>query len=197
MAHELNIGTINGKTTDQIIDYLIDQMVANKIGNVGKYDGVITGDIVLGNYVDMGGHTWLVCNIDESAGTFNLILNTISEDTEFGSNNNYAGSTVAAKCSAFMSTLPANVLNILKMTTVNGVTAKVFIPSYEQLNGGWQYFNSNSKRIAYDTSGAPKIYWTSTADSSGYVWGVYTGGSFYTDNPSDSGGFRPAVTIQL
>ena len=39
MAHELNIGTISGFGADELITQLVDLMVENKIGNVGKYDG--------------------------------------------------------------------------------------------------------------------------------------------------------------
>ena len=196
MAHELNIGTINGKTMEQIIDYLTEQFVENKIGNVGKYDGVITGEIALGKYVDMGGYTWLVTHIDEDAKEFYLTLNTVTETTQFGSNNIYAGSTIAGKCSSFMGTMPANVINLLKMKTVNGVTAKVFIASYEQMNSGFALFNSNENRIAYDETGAAQTYWTSSPNS-GSVWRVYSNGSLLNNNPTSSYGFRPSVCLAL
>ena len=197
LAHELNIGTINGKTMEQIIDYLTEQFVENKIGNVGKYDGVITGEIALGNYVDMGGYTWRVSHIDEDAKEFYLTLNTVTETTQFGSNNIYAGSTIAGKCSSFMGTMPANVINLLKMKTVNGVTAKVFIASYEQMNGGFALFNSNENRIAYDETGAAQTYWTSSPYS-GNVWLVNSNGSLdFNYGPAYSNGFRPSVCLAL
>ena len=196
MAHELNIGTISGFGADELITQLVDLMVENKIGNVGKYDGLISGDIVLGNYVDMAGYTWRVCHIDEDASEFYLILNTISESTQFGSNNAYAGSTIATKCNEFLNELPAEVMNILLMKTVNGVTSKVWIPSYEQVNGGFDLFNSNTNRIAYDGSGAAQTWWTSSVNpSSSAAWRVSAYGDL--NNPSNSNGFRPCLALKL
>ena len=197
LAHELNIGTINGKSMEDIIDYLTEKFVENKIGNVGKYDGVITGDIVLGNYVDMGGYTWRVSHIDNAAKEFYLTLNTVTEETVFGDNNVYAGSTIAGKCSIFMNTMPANVINLLKMTTVNGVTAKVFIASHEQMNGGFDFFSDNASRIAYDDVGIAAEYWTSSPGSGNTAGTVVANGALTYNNPAVKQGFRPSVCLAL
>ena len=199
LAHELNIGTINGKTVEQIIDYLTEQFVENKIGNVGKYDGVITGEIALGNYVDMGGYTWRVCHVDNGAKEFYLILNNINtkDNTQFD-NAAYAGSTVAGKCTSFMNTMSANVINLLKMKTVNGVTAKMFIPSYEQMNGGFDLFTDNVSRIVHDQTGATQPYWTSSLTGPNNIWYVNNDGSLINRGVlSNSLGFRPAVCLAL
>ena len=197
LAHELNIGTINGKSMEDIIDYLTEKFVENKIGNVGKYDGVITGDIALGNYVDMGGYTWRVSHIDNAAKEFYLTLNTVTETTPFGGNK-YAGSTIAGKCSTFMGTMPATVINLLKMKTVNGVTAKVFIASNEQMNGGFDFFSDNASRIAYDGTGKAVEYWTSSPDDTGGVRIVNTSGHMTdTNNTAHARGFRPSVCLAL
>ena len=200
LAHELNIGTINGKTVEQIIDYLTEQFVENKIGNVGKYDGVITGEIALGNYVDMGGYTWRVCHVDNGAKEFYLILNNVNTEDRvtFGDNNTYAGSALAAKCNIFMNTMPANVINLLKMKTVNGVTAKVFVPNYEQMNGGFDLFTDNASRIAYDQTGVAQWYWTSSGADSDKAWCVYSNGILSDSYDSVTAGyFRPAVCLTL
>lgn len=199
MAHELNIGTINGKTIEQVIDYLTEQFVENKIGNVGKYDGVITGEITLGNYVDMGGYTWRVCHVDNDANEFYLILNNINteDNTQFGNNAAYAGSTVAGKCTSFMNTMPANVINLLKMKTVNGVTAKVFIPSYDQMNGGFDLFTDNVSRIVHDQTGAAQAYWTSSLSDHNNAWVVNIAGALTYNTLSIGHGFRPAVCLTL
>ena len=197
LAHELNIGTINGKSMEDIIDYLTEKFVENKIGNVGKYDGVITGDIALGNYVDMGGYTWRVSHIDNAAKEFYLTLNTVTEEIQFGYNNVYAGSIIAGKCSTFMVTMPATVINLLKMKTVNGVTAKVFIASYEQMNGGFDLFSDNTSRIAYDDTGEAVMYWTSSPNGPGNAWYVYVDGYMNGNDPKTSNGFRPSVCLAL
>lgn len=200
MNQEINVGTISGMTITEAIDYLIDQLLENKIGSEGKYDGLISGDITLGNYVDMGGYTWRVCHIDEEAGEFYLILNTVTEKYQFSEHSidTYANSDIIDKCRAFLNTLPAEVINILLSKKINGVTAKAFIPSYEQVNGGFGLFNSNNNRIAYDSAGAHITWWTSTADSSGGIWIVKTNGTFGSYNTLDSLlGFRPCVCIAL
>ena len=203
LAHELNIGTINGKSMKDIIDYLTEKFVENKIGTVGKYDGVISGDIALGNYVDMGGYTWRVSHIDEDAREFYLTLNTVTEVTSFsinagtGSNNEYAGSAIAGKCSNFMGTMPATVINLLKMKTVNGVTAKVFIASREQMNGGFDLFSNNASRIAYDDTGKAVAYWTSSPIAGNTVATVHIDGSIVSRSPTTQEGFRPSVCLAL
>ena len=197
MAHELDIGNISGKSFQEHLDYFIDKMVQYNIGGGEKYNGLISGTVELGNYVDMGGYTWLVCHVDEGANEFYLILNTITEKTQFGNNTNYAGSTIAAKCASFLATLPGPVQTLLKMTSVEGVTAKIFIPTYDQVKGGFSWFNSINRRIAYNESGAAQQWWTSTENSSSGVWYVDTTGNLGYYGPAASVGFRPTCRIAL
>ena len=200
MAHELNIGNISGKTFQDHLDYFIDKMVQFNIGGAEKYNGLISGNVELGNYVDMGGYTWLVCHIDDN--DFYLILNTIQETCKF--NDEYTlvcvGSDIANKCSSFLATLPGPVQTLLQMTSVEGVTAKIFIPSYSHMNGGFSWFNSNSRRIACDESGTPIPYWLSTSGYSEHMYTIDASGAisdrkyYPMEGPL---GFRPACRIAL
>lgn len=98
-----------------------------------------------------------------------------------------------------MNTMPANVINLLKMKTVNGVTAKVFIPSNEQMSGGFDLFNDNDSRIAYNQTGAAHAYWTSSnvSNGSGYAWYMNVDGSLNSIGTNNARGFRPAVCLAL
>ena len=125
-----------------------------------------------------------------------LIKYAIDENTVFGSNTTYAGSTAAAKCLEFQNQMAADSLALCQNWTVNGVTQKVNLISYEQANGGFAYFKDNASRIAY--MGTATYWWTSSPNSSSDVWGVNTDGSL--DNygyPSDTYGFRPCVAIKV
>ena len=197
MNHELNIGSISGKTMEQHIDYLVDKLVQYEIGGGEKYSGEISGEIVLGNYVDMGGYTWLVCHIDEDANEFYLILNTVSEEGEFGINGTYAGSYMAAKCASFVTNLSAPIQNLLQMTEIEGVTAKIFIPTVDQIFHTFSWFSSVNNRIARVDNGSAQCWWTSTAYGTGGVYRVGDNGLQLGGTNANLGYFRPACRIEL
>ena len=160
--------------------------------------GVISGGLYLGNCVDMGGYTWRVCHIDEAENEAYLILDTVYETTVFGSSTSYSGSTIANKCASFYNNLPIEVKNILIEKSVEGVTSKVFIPTYSQVNGGFSYFNSNARRIAYDRTGTACDWWTSSVYTTAtMVWNVYTNGSPGSNGPNNESNFRPCVCVPL
>ena len=211
MAHELNIGTINGLTIEQILD----KMVEKKIGIAGSGsslidDGIVVGDIELGKLVNMDGIIWRVVHIDNSAGEFILCKEIVSENIKFGDNNTYAGSTIAQKCSEFEQSLDVRVRNRLIPKTVHGVTNTVWIPQCNWISatkpnttsvnngkGLFDYFTDNSSRIALNDSGAAQYWWTSSPGSSGVVCYVAPGGSLNSYRPAGAIGFRPFVALPL
>ena len=69
---------------------------------------------------------------------------------------------------------------------------KVFVASYEQLNGDFSYFTDNSKR------NLGQIYWTSTGlSNTSRVWYVIADGNFGIGGyPTDTYGFRPFVALR-
>ena len=80
----------------------------------------------------------------------------------------------------------------LKSITAGNTSGKVFVAAKDMMDGGFDYFNSDSKRNAYD------VYWTSTASSSGRAWDVDSDGSFRLSGyASDPRGFRPSICIDL
>ena len=162
--------------------------------------GLTTGGIELdlspgpGSLVKWGGYYWIV--VHKHSGILYLALDHIYEMCQFNSNGStaYSGSNLAARCTAFANTIPAATLNKAQNTTVNGVTAKIFVCSYEQANGGFDYFNSNGNRICKDSNGAAQVWWTSSPYSSN-VFYVGTDGSISNNFPTNAYGFRPFVAV--
>ena len=176
-----------------------DKAKLDELIEAGKYDGLISGKIVLGNTVDMGGYTWLVCHIDEDANEFYLIINKLFEEIEYSSGSvNYASSIIAERCETFLSELPEPVQNLLLVTYIEGVNAKVFIPTYDQMDGGFSWFNSDERRIPDRETGISSYYWLSTKSGPSDVFLVISGGNLgSTTFVERTYGFRPACRIRL
>lgn len=81
-------------------------------------------------------YEWIIVNKTSVAAV--LGLSTIYSLTIFGSNNMYESSRLASVAANFEAqNLSAETKQCLNNVTVNNVTAKVFVPSYEQMNGGF------------------------------------------------------------
>lgn len=91
-----------------------------------------------------------------------------------------------SSCASFYNGVDANIRSRI-------VNSKCFIPTKDQLNGGWSYFNSNSRRIAYYNNFA-EIWWTSSFYYE-YPRIVMKNGSFDFHDKSFEHGFRPAFTL--
>ena len=202
LAHELNIGTINGMSVEAILNMMKQKGIGETAGGiVTDYSDIITGEIKLGATVTMGGHQWIVCHIDYNGGVFYMLDAVVEEKCQFGSSTNYPNSTLAAKAAAFESSLPSNVKDKLLTVNVSGVSAKVFVPTESQYRGGFNLFstqNTDTRRVGY-LSGTATIVWTSSPTGSSDVWVVYIDGGLKNSgyNPSGTYGFRPAVCLPL
>ena len=108
----------------------------------------------------------------------------------------YAGSDLANVAMSFQNSMSASALAQCNNTTVNGVTAKIFVASYDQLNGGFSYFNNNSRRSLVTSYGKTVRWWTSTP-SADNVGCVDEGGRLEYAYLTNSFGFRPFVAVQL
>lgn len=159
---------------------------------------------VLGARVRIGGFDYMIVHFDSS------IVYAITEDiiqlTQFGSTTTYAGSTIANLCTTWYNTnVPAALKSagIFVNVTTEGVSSPCFIPTYNQCDGGFSYFNSANRRCAQIASsgGTPGSYgtyywWTASANSSSSVWCVRYDGYLYGGGyPSNSSGFRPCLAI--
>ena len=161
--------------------------------SAGGIEVVLT--IGLGDDVKWGGYTWIV--VQRTGSTVYLALDHIYEMCQFNSNGStaYSGSNLAARAKAFENALPASALANAVNTTVNGVTSKIFVASYEQVNGGFTYFSGNADRICLYANGAAQWWWTSSPDGGGGVYRVNSGGSIDGLGPTGTYGFRPFVGI--
>ena len=139
-----------------------------------------------------------------------------------GSNNDYLNSDMTAYLNGtFISLIDADIRNAIKQVKIpytnysnnnvmsgsNGLSCKVFLlsgtevgfsgVSYMNTEGAkLAYFDSASKRVAYNGSSAA-IWWLRSphTDNSYYVWYVYTGGSSHSGWYNDSYGVRPAFVL--
>ena len=159
---------------------------------------------VLGTRIRIGGFDYVIVHITSSI--VYAIIEVCPMATEFDSNTTYAGSTIANLCTTwYNSYVPAALRSagIFANVTTEGVSSPCFIPTYNQMNGGFSYFTDNYRRIAaafvnagYSSSYNGYYYWTSTANSSSGVWRVIDDGSLDRSSyPSSTYGFRPCLAI--
>lgn len=139
-----------------------------------------------------------------------------------GSNNDYLNSDMTAYLNGtFISLIDADIRNAIKQVKIpytnysnnnvmsgsNGLSCKVFLlsgtevgfsgVSYMNTEGAkLSYFDSASKRVAYNGSSAA-MWWLRSPYTydGGNVWGVYTDGSNYYGWCSNSCGVRPAFVL--
>ena len=140
------------------------------------------GSLTLGNTVTFADKQWIVSHV----------TNTEAYLTLSGLSGNSTWYNLPSACTNFENTLNDAQKACLKNVTAGNTSGKVFVATKAQMDGGFGYFNSDSKRRT------GSIYWTSTENGSTYAWYVTSGGSFDSDyNKSNSGGFRPSVCIDL
>lgn len=153
---------------------------------------------IVGRYVTIGTRQYVITHTDSS--NVYVALRYWEENTMFGSNTAYSGSTIANKCTTWYSdNVPAlwkTTANAFNNVSVEGVSAKCFIPTYDWVNGGWVYFNSDSRRVFKDSSESARDWWTASANSSSRVWCVGVVGRLYNVNPGSACGFRPCLAIK-
>ena len=92
-------------------------------------------------------------------------------------------------CTSFANKFTEEERACLKSVTAGNTSGKVFVATYEQMDGDFSYFNSDSRRKANDW------YWTSSEDALNNAWSVCTDGIFGLDGRSHTGGFRPSVCV--
>lgn len=151
----------------------------------------------VGQYVTIGTRQYVITHTDSS--NVYVALRYHEQDAQFGRNTEYSSSTIASLCTTWYNdNVPAlwkTTANAFNNVSVEGVSAKCFIPTYGMANGGWSYFNSNSRRIFTDSSGSAYAWWTASAYSSSHVWFVYVDGNLLS-GPSNTYGFRPCLSIK-
>ena len=216
MAHELNIGTINGMTVEEILD-----MMANKGIGVANPGVVFPTQPSLGAIIDIGDYEYRIVHIDRNAGLVYVALAYWHENYRFNANNSstYAGSDIAAKCEDWYSAeVPQELKDkgVFVYSTVSGVTAACFIPMYNQLSpvssdqgpaaDCFDFYRSQGGRVFLDSNSAAHRWWCSTPHNgdSNYLWRVIEDGTIsYDDSDGYNGaaqtktGFRPHLAISI
>lgn len=141
--------------------------------------------LTVGNTVMFADREWVVSH-RTSSGAYLTLKSTIAQCAWDGLQN--ACTTFAAN------SLTEAQRGCLKSVTAGNTSGKVFVATYEQMNGGFSYFGSNSRR-SINT-----FYWTSTEQASAIAWYVQTDGSFGNfpgGAVSNDYGCRPSVCIDL
>ena len=158
----INIANIQ-KISNMTVSEILAQMKALGIGISGDnytirdYSDIITGDIVVGNNVSMGGYDWTVVSIQPANRIFYLISKNIIEKCQYSSNSSstYAKSNLASVAKTFGESLPSNVRDNLLVQTAGGVSQKCHAPTHDQIT---TWFPGESARIASYNDDATS-YW--------------------------------------
>ena len=191
MGSELNIGTINGLTVDQILDKMVEKKIGIA-GGAGPGSGGLTFDphtITVGTRVDQfGGTGWIVAH-KTATRLYLASEHLFTRAVKFGDSTEYSGSNLQLHAREFNDIFSDYEKSWLVANPDNGDLIGPM--SYDQLNSGFSYFNSASRRICDDM-----WYWTSSPSYSG-VWRVDPVGGLNGYGPSNTGGFRPFVCLSL
>lgn len=138
-------------------------------------------DLTVGNTITWASKQWIVSH--KTADTCYLTLNGLANDSTWHN--------LQSNCTRFASQLTEKQKECLKSVTAGNTSGKVFVATEAQMNGGFSYFNSNSRR-SLGTN-----YWTSTRKDADDGRFVYPDGSINSFDKSYSYGFRPSVCIDL
>lgn len=161
----------------------------------------LTGDLAVGNTITFDDKSFVV--VHNEGTKWYLAKEYITDQTTFNSSKSsvYNGSTVASMCNTYLTQFSDNAKNYMVDVTVNNVTNKAFIPSYEQVNGGFSWYNSNANRtVKRDTDKVNMSWWTSSAYSNNTLYAIEGGsslstGSILTKTYDSTLGVRPHICI--
>lgn len=175
-----------------------------------SYD--ITNIKTLGGTVKWNNTDWLVVHVEKDTSI--LAIKNITELTQFGTNNVYAGSTLENICKTYESNVIPESFKLAIDTTVHSTTHKIYIPEstcfsagaipgnntiFQSGAGSYDWYKDSDSRICkyYGTS---QGYWSASYyDGAGstIAWIVDTAGLVYgiSSGVKSSLGFRPHVRI--
>lgn len=184
-ASSLTISAVNGKN---YMKSTVTGTQGSLKANSFKIDGLpYEGTLALGSTITCCNNSWIVCHIN--GNSYYLASSyIIYNDVQFGDTNSYYDSVLNGKATEYRNTLRQSNALIVD-TFIDG--HDVFVPSHEEMDGGFSYFNSNARRICQS-----KGYWTRSPEHTN-VWCVGADGSLYERNPVSISGFRPFVCLSL
>ena len=137
--------------------------------------------LTVGNTINWASKQWIVSH--KTADTCYLTLKGLSGESTWYN--------LQSACNTFANQLNEAQKACLKSVTAGNTSGKVFVATKDQMDGGFSYFNSNSRRDV------GSVYWTSTENYSDNAWGVDSDGYLGNGIKSSSGGFRPSVALDL
>ena len=139
------------------------------------------GDV--GDTMTFAGQQWIISH--KTSTEAYLTLNGLS--------GNSTWDNLDSTCQTWeTSHLNASQKAILKNITAGNTSGKVFVATEGQMDGGFSYFNSDSRRALNE------VYWTSSVAGAGGAWYVSSEGDLsYNYATSTSYGFRPSICIDL
>ena len=158
----------------------------------------LNSSVSVGSVVVFDGKLWRV--VHKSGSVVYLASQYCVSSTQFdsGGSSVYKGSDLANVAMTYQNNIMSSgALAQCNNVTVNSVTAKVFVCSYEQVNGGFSYFGNNINRALCNIGGDGCTWRISSANGPNNVWFVDTGGRLEYEYPTGTRWFRPFVALQL
>lgn len=204
MNHELNIGTINGLTVDNILDKMVERGIG--IANPGV---VFPTTPSLGALIDIGDHKYRIVEIDTTSGIVYVALAYWVKNVQWATDSmEYAQSIINNECiSWYNNEVPQELKNkdIFIDVAVGNGAGKCFIPSKEQVypdegdgSNCFDFFRTGGGRIFRDeTETTAYSWWTSTIYQNNQAWLVLSTGGVGTNNMLAPMGFRPTLAILI
>lgn len=142
--------------------------------------------LTVGNTITWASKQWIVSHVTSTEAYLTLK----------GLSGNSSRKDLQSACTKFANQLTEEQKACLKSVTADNTSGIVFVATKDQMNGGFRYFNSDSRRALNEE------YWTSTGSKSsgGIAYCVLSNGEVFSDSYSLSYppfGFRPSVCIDL
>lgn len=149
-------------------------------------------DLTLGNTITWAGQEWIVSHVTSREAY--LTLKGISGSSYWDDLQD-----ACYKFEYHMTMAQKTSLACLKNVNSGNTYGKVFVAGYDQMNGGFSYFNSDSRRKV-EGMYIGERYWTSTSWDSSDAYGVDHDGNISISthyDKSNSLRFRPSVCVNL
>lgn len=137
--------------------------------------------LTVGNTVTFADKEWVVSH--KTDDIFYLTLKGVLGNSTWDNLQN--------ACTNFENSLTETQKACMKNITAGNTSGKVFVATKDQMDGGFDYFSSDSQRSV------GSVYWTSSEIDSFDAWGVDSDGYLgkYSYGKSNSIGFRPSIAI--
>ena len=172
-------------TSEQTCKKISVPDLVNFVGGGTNPEWPDKSQLTLGNTITWAGQEWIVSHVTSTE--VYLTLKGLSSRSTW---NN-----LQSACSDYANRFTEEQRACLKSVTAGNTHGIVFVATYDQMNGGFSYFNSNSRR------NIGSYYWTSTEHYTypynAYIVGLNGGIDFFGEDKSAPNGFRPSVCVDL